>query len=222
MARKYLQVTLFDYDGVLADTLNDMLRFAGETCAEMGFPRTPTAADLDSLESMSFIDYGRQLGVPAERAHEFARRTMARFEGKRKAPAMFEGMDEVVRVAASRGQVGIVTASTTRAVLRFLEAHRLQGHIDALIAVEHPGSRVDKILAALGQLDRQPQEATFVGDAVSDIRASRQVGLRSVAVTWGHQSPTRLSAAGPDHLVRSPRELLELLRTPQPSTPRHR
>ena len=211
MGREFPQATLFDYDGVLADTLDDMLRFAGETCAEMGYPRAPTPGDLDALETMTFVDYGRQLGVPAKRAEEFARRTMARFEAKPQPPAIFEGMVAVVRGAVSRGHVGIVTGIPIRAVLRFLEAHHLQAHVDALIAVEHPGSRADKILAALWQMGRRPRESICVGDAVSDIHACREAGVRPVAVGWGHQSVARLFEAGPDYLVRSPRELLELL-----------
>src|SRR3990172_6460958 len=114
-----LLATLFDYDGVLADSLADMLGFAGVTCAEMGHPRTPTAADLDELETMSFVDFGLRLGIPADRAQEFARRTMARFEDRVEPPAIFSGMDIVVRDAAGRGQVGIVTGNSGRAVRQF-------------------------------------------------------------------------------------------------------
>ena len=56
-----MSIILFDFDGVLADTLDDLLSFAQEACAQLGFPRNPTPADLDALETMSFIDYGRQL-----------------------------------------------------------------------------------------------------------------------------------------------------------------
>ncbi|HET7010630.1 MAG TPA: HAD hydrolase-like protein [Anaerolineales bacterium] len=206
-----MRAALFDYDGVLADTLDDMLRLAGETCAEMGYLRTPTAADLDALETMSFVDYGIQLGIPADRAQEFARRTMARFEARPRPPEIFAGMDDVVRRAARRGQVGIVTGSSARAVLRFIEAHRLGAHLDVLIPVEHPGSRADRIRAALALLGRRPEEACLIGDAVSDVRAGREVGVRSIAVAWGHQSPTRLEAAGADHVVDSPGALIELL-----------
>lgn len=202
---------LFDYDGVLADTLDDMLHLAGEVCAEMGYPRRPTRADLDALETMSFVDYGRQLGVAADRAPEFARRTMARFEARPRPPSIFEGMGEVVRRAAGRGQAGIVTGSSARAVMRFLEAHGLQSSIDVLIPVEHPGSRAEKILAALRQLGRRPEEACLIGDAVSDIRACREVGVKSIAVGWGHQSAVRLAGLNPDHLVRSSKELGKLL-----------
>ena len=206
-----LLATLFDYDGVLADTLADMLKYAGDTCAEMGHPCTPTPADLDALETMSFVDYGLRLGIPTDRAQEFARRTMARFEARVEPPPMFSGMDEVVRGAAARGQVGIVTGSSARAVLRWLEAHRLDTYIDVLVAVEHAGTRAEKISAALARLGRQPDEACLIGDAVSDVRACREVGVRSIAVGWGHQSAARLVAAGADAVVGSPQELAELL-----------
>lgn len=203
--------TLFDYDGVLADTLTDMLRFAAEACAEMGYPRIPTAADLDALETMSFVDYGLQLGIPADRAQEFARRTMARFEARAEPPPIFPGMDVVVRCAAARGQVGIVTGSPARAVSRFLQEHRLDPYINALIAVEHKGARSEKIRAALEQLGQPPHEACLIGDAVSDVRACHEIGLRAIAVAWGHQSAARLAAAGADAVVNSPQELAELL-----------
>lgn len=38
--------------------MGDRLHFAGETCAEMGVPCTPTPADLDALESMMLVDQG--------------------------------------------------------------------------------------------------------------------------------------------------------------------
>lgn len=206
-----LLATLFDFDGVLADTLADMLRFAGETCSEMGYPRTPTPADLDALERMSLVDYALQLGIPADRTEEFARRMVARFETKDEPPALFPGMDAVVRAAAARGQAGIVTGNSGRAVARFLDQHRLRAAIDVLISVEHPGTRAEKIGAALAQLGRQPCDACLIGDAVSDVRACREVGVRSIAVAWGHQSAARLAAAGAHDVVGSPQELDELL-----------
>jgi phosphoglycolate phosphatase len=206
-----LLAILFDYDGVLADTLTDMLRFAGETCAEMGYPREPTAADLDALETMSFVDYGLRLGIPADRAQEFARRTMARFEARAEPPPIFSGMETVVRGAAALGQVGVVTGSPARAVVQFLEQHRLKACVHVLVAVEHPGTRAEKISAALAQLGRRPEEACLIGDAVSDVYACREVGVRSIAVAWGHQSAARLTAAGADAVVGSPQELADLL-----------
>ena len=45
-----MALILFDFDGVLADTLDDMLHFAQAVCVELGSDRIPTPADLDALE----------------------------------------------------------------------------------------------------------------------------------------------------------------------------
>ena len=49
-----MALILFDYDGVLADTLGDMILFAQQVCDELGVNHVVTPQDLNSLEIMSF------------------------------------------------------------------------------------------------------------------------------------------------------------------------
>jgi phosphoglycolate phosphatase-like HAD superfamily hydrolase len=51
----------------------------------------------------------------------------------------------------------------------------------------------------------------MVGDSASDIHAAKEAGVKSIAVTWGHQSAKTLLRANPDYLVHSPTELYELI-----------
>jgi phosphoglycolate phosphatase-like HAD superfamily hydrolase len=50
----------------------------------------------------------------------------------------------------------------------------------------------------------------YVGDAVSDIHAARQAGVKSVAVGWGHQSLVKLIKSQPDYIVHIPQEISAL------------
>ena len=61
-----MSLLLFDFDGVLADTLGDMLRFAQEVCDELGVSHTVVQTDLSELEVMSFATFGRACGMPEE------------------------------------------------------------------------------------------------------------------------------------------------------------
>ena len=54
-----MQLILFDFDGVLADTFSDMIQFAQETCDELGVNHTVKSADLSNLEVMSFATFGK-------------------------------------------------------------------------------------------------------------------------------------------------------------------
>jgi len=87
-----MSLILFDFDGVLADTLGDLLQFGQEVCDELGVQHIATQEDLNSLEVMSFATYGIQLEVPAHLVDEFVRRCLSRFAEKKSPPAIFDGL----------------------------------------------------------------------------------------------------------------------------------
>ena len=207
-----MAIILFDFDGVLADTLENMLNFARAACTQLGFPRNPTPADLDALETMSFAEYGRQLKIPEQHLDEFVSLCLQLFNQRPIPPNIFEGMDRVLVEAAKRNTLAIVTGNTTPTVEAFLKYHGLRDHIELVIGVEQKGSRPEKIRRAIKELAQNAEFVYMVGDAVSDIRAARETAIKSVAVSWGHQSPSRLRGANPDYQVNSPQELSTLLK----------
>ena len=206
-----MSLILFDFDGVLADTLADMLRFAQDTCAELGIHRIVTAADLDALETMSFAEYGIQLGVPFPLADEFAIRCLEKFAQKPSPPAMFAGMAQVIQQLSARHVIGIVTGNTSRTVENFLVGNGIRKYVSAVFAVDQPGSKAEKSLKAQRQLAKPNEEVFFVGDSVSDIHAAQETSIKSIAVSWGHQSLDRLIPAKPDFIVHSPEEIIEVV-----------
>ena len=206
-----MALILFDFDGVLADTLGDMLNFAQAVCVEMGIDHIPTPADLDALETMSFVEYGKQLGVPPPLTDEFASRCLKRFIERPHPPKIFDGMAEVVKQLSIQHVIAIVTGNTTPAVENFLIEHGILQCIRTIFAVDQPGSKTEKILKAKSQLGKDKEAVYYVGDAASDIHAARQVSVKSVAVSWGHQSLDKLVNAKPDHIVHAPREIIAIL-----------
>ena len=207
-----MSLILFDFDGVLADTLGDLLQFGQEVCDELGVQHIATQEDLNSLEVMSFATYGIQLEVPAHLVDEFVRRCLSRFAEKKSPPAIFDGLAEVVRKLAKENVLAVVTGNSTQNVNAFLEEHGILDCFRAVYGVDLPGSKVQKISLAREQFSAgMMRESVFmVGDSLSDIRAAKEAGIQSVAVAWGHQSLDRLLSGDPDHVVRSVQELLTL------------
>lgn len=207
-----MAVILFDFDGVLADTMEDVLAFGREACAQLGFECSPSPADLDALDTMSVADYGRQLKLPPEYIEEFSSRYLQLFIQKPTPPRLFPGMERVISQAAKNNALAIITGNSTLTVEAFLKEYKLQDYIKLVLGAEKKASRAEKIRSALRTLGRPAETAWMVGDSISDIRAAQETSLKSVAVTWGHQSFSRLQKAGPDYLVHSPQELAELLK----------
>ena len=54
-------------------------------------------------------------------------------------------------------------------------------------------------------------KTVMIGDRAVDIDAARRNSVASIGVAWGFGDYTELDQANPDHIVHSPRELLECL-----------
>src|SRR5574342_186640 len=169
-----MAIILFDFDGVLADTLEDVLNFGREACEQMGFKRNPTPADLDALETMSVADYGRQLKLPPQCIDEFISRYLEKFSQKPNPPKLFRGMEQVVTEAAKHNTIAIVTGNTAQTVEAFLKEYGLGKYIKLVIGAEQKATRVEKIRIALKELGRIDDTVYMVGDSVSDVRAARE------------------------------------------------
>jgi phosphoglycolate phosphatase len=209
----YMSLILFDFDGVLADTLTDMLRFAQEVCDELGVKHKVVQPDLSELEVMSFATLGRACETPEDLVDEFVRKCTGKFAEKESPPAIFDGLGEVVRKLAESHLLAVVSGNTEGNIRAFLEEHGLEGCVRAVYGMEMPGSKVEKILMAKSQFAAEGEAVFMVGDSLSDVRAARDAGVKSIAVSWGHQSVGRLVKGVPDHVVRLPGELIEITKS---------
>jgi len=205
-----MSLILFDFDGVLADTLNDLLQFGQEVCDELGVKHTATANDLSSLEVMSFATYGRQLEIPEALIDEFVHRSLEKAAAKKSPPAMFAGLADVVRTLSVEHVLGIVTTNSAQNVNAFLVEHGLEDCFRVIHGIDSPGSKTEKILKARMQFPSQSEDIFMIGDSVSDIRSAKAASIQSIAVGWGHQSLERLVTVEPDYIVRAPTELLRI------------
>jgi len=208
-----MALIIFDYDGVLADTLDDLLRFGQEACDQLGVQHKVTKDDLGKLEVMSFATYGRACEVPKQLVDEFVQICLKCFAEKKSPPAIFEGLSEAVRRLAVQNTIAVVTTNTAQNVNTFLVEHGLDQCVQAVYGVDMPGTKSQKIAIARDRLAGNGKQGSvfMVGDSLSDVLAAKEASVTSVAVTWGHQSLEYLLRGNPDHVVRSPQELIEVI-----------
>lgn len=208
-----MALIIFDFDGVLADTLNDLIRFGQEVCDALGVKHVVKKEDLSNLESMSFASFGRACEVPEYLVDEFVQRCLKRFSEKKPPPAIFNGLSAIVRNFALNHTLAIITTNSSQNVNAFLAEHDLGDCILAVYGVDIPGSKAQKISIARNEFsaDTKRESVFMIGDSLSDIRAAKEASVASVAVTWGHQSLEHLLRGAPDYVVRFPHDLVEVI-----------
>ena len=208
-----MALVIFDYDGVLADTVDDLIRFGQEACNQLGVNHRVTKDDLSNLETMSFSSFGRACEVSEPLVDEFVKICLNLFAEMESPPPIFEGLHEVIQHLSANHTIAIVTTNSSQNVRAFLVKHGLDRFVHAVYGVDTPGSKAQKISRAKSLLlEDGKQEAVFmIGDSLSDVRAAKQAGVTSIAVTWGHQSLETLLRGNPDDVVNSPHDLIEVI-----------
>ena len=208
-----MALVIFDYDGVLADTLEDLLQFGQEACNQLGVKHIVTKDDLANLEVMSFAAYGRTCEVPEPLVDEFVKICLNFFAEKTSPPTIFTGLSNVIRHLSVNHSIAIVTTNSMQNVNAFLAKYGLDDLIHAVYGIDSPGSKAQKIAMARSQLlENGKQESVFmVGDSLSDVLAAKEASVSSVAVTWGHQTLENLLRGNPDYVVSSPHDLIQII-----------
>ncbi len=208
-----MALIIFDYDGVLADTMDDLILFGQQACDSLGVKHHVTKENITTLEVMSFATYGKACEVPEPSVDKFVNICLGLFAEKKIPPAMFSGLSEVIRQLSLRNKLAVVSTNSTQNIHAFLANHGLNGYIHAVYGIDSPGSKAEKISLARNQLLTDPsQESTYmVGDSLSDILAAKEASVTSIAVSWGHQDLDILLRGSPNYVVSSPQDLFEVV-----------
>lgn len=127
---------------------------------------------------------------------------------------VYPGVPELLDGLRARG-VALATATMklTPTAQAILERHGLADRFAVVNGTDGTHrTKAETLVHALERLgDPDRAGVLMVGDRHSDIAAAHEVGVGSVAVTWGYGSVAELAATGADHLLDDPAELLDLL-----------
>ncbi|MBU4215900.1 MAG: HAD family hydrolase [Actinobacteria bacterium] len=207
---------LLDFDGPVArvfagldrGALVDQLRAATARC---GVPLPEAvAATGDPMAAFAW-----SVGQPAQ--VRLAVETVVRrheLDGARRA-APTAGLVELLGAARAAGvPVAVVTNNCPEAVAALAE-RVVPPLVGVPVAGRVPGRPQDLkpapvlVARALRELGAAPGDAVLIGDSVTDVRAARAAGVRSIALVLRSAKTAALAGAGPDGLVTGLGELVD-------------
>ncbi len=211
---------IWDVDGTIADSWPVYRQACARVTQRRGLPPADEKVLKLNFGHHELFDYG--WGLSREAQLEIRYETVDEYYSlaKRNQLALFDWvrplLDDTRRCNAKHA---IATNRPLEALELFLRHHGMDGafsfiaHGDLVTkgSLRHK-PKPDLIHHALKEADALAQDAVMVGDSESDILAARAAGVKSVAVCWGMRDEDYLAAFRPDHLARTPRELVIALK----------
>lgn len=211
---------IFDMDGTVLNTLEDLARAGNHVCKAHGWPTFPIDAYRYKVGNGMLKLVERF--IPAEfagDAHTFEA-TYAEFctyyaEHSQDHTSPYPGtLDMLQRLHEAGLKLAVLTNKDHDAAVPLAEHYFgastfdvVQGRVDAFPA--KPAAPIT--LHVLEQLGASAGTTLYVGDSNVDVACGHNAGLKVAGVTWGFRGRAELEEAGADYLVDTNQELVELV-----------
>lgn len=213
-----IKLVIFDFDGTLADTKENIILTFQMTMKELGVEiksRQECAATIGlTLEDAFKVLYP---GMAAEK-YILLRDTYRRiFKENRKilVPGLFPEVMETLEELRRRGYLMSIASSRLSPSLHsFLEDMKIAHLFEYAVGgdnVEHPKPAPDAVLQILRHYNLSVEEAFVVGDMPFDINMATNAGVKSCGVTWGNADAAQLKESGANYVIDKMSQLLEIL-----------
>lgn len=209
-----IDTIVFDLDGTLLNTLDDLMDSTNYALEKCGF------APRSYGEIRSFVGNGVRLlierAVPQgtdkaqiDKCFEiFTKHYDKNMENKTRA---YDGVEEMLQSVRARGYKTAVVSNKYDSAVKKLVKERFGKYIDLAVGESETVKKKpspDGVWAALESLNSERQTAVYVGDSDVDFKTAKNSGLRFVGVTWGFRDRELLESLGADRIIDSPLQLI--------------
>ena len=212
------RTVIFDLDGTLLNTIDDLADAGNWVCAQNGWPQF-SRTQFRAMVGHGIPNLVARFSPEEARTPERLARTLEAFSARYGAhnmektapysgiPALLERLDEAgVCLAVYSNKAD---AFSRQLIARYFPGRfaLVRGKVEGVPVKPDPAG-LRGILAELGAV---PAGTLFVGDSDVDIRTGHNAGLAACGVTWGFRSRASLEATGAEPLADTAEDLENLI-----------
>ena len=209
------KTVVFDLDGTLLNTLEDLTISTNAALAAHGMPAHPIedvrrfVGNGIALLIHRAVPAGTPADVEAAVLEDFKRHYGAHCEDH---TGPYRGVPEMLARLRSAGVALAVVSNKADFAVQELVARQFPGTFDAVLG-ENEAAGISKkpapamVDAALARMGRRRDGLVYVGDSEVDVQTADNAGCPCLSCTWGFRTREELVEAGATKFVETPAEL---------------
>lgn len=213
-----IKAVLFDLDGTLLNTIDDLGDAANYMLTQFGYPthdiesyKYRVGNGMRKLMERSLPD-GKNSEDEIDRAMEIFMPYYNRHSLDKTRP--YEGMHELIETLRKSGiKTAVVTNKAEQSAVGIIKRF-YDGCFDVVIGQrDNMPTKPDPAGAhlAMSELGVTPDECIFMGDSGVDILTAKNSGAYPVGVLWGFRKKDELVENGANIVISTPSELLKVI-----------
>jgi phosphoglycolate phosphatase len=209
---------IFDLDGTLLDTLQDLAGSVNHVLAAYGYPQH----SCEAYKMKIGRGFRNLLEVSFPKEHHADQEISAALEMFLEAydknymnqTAPYDGIPDMLDLLWKRGvKIGVNsnkrTDYTNNLIQKFFSQIKFTGVFgerEGIPKKPHPKAALE-IIEMMGL---RPEETIYVGDSGTDIQTGKNAGMVTAGVLWGFRGLAELRENGADYIIRAPQEIIDL------------
>ncbi len=209
---------IFDLDGTLLDTLDDLWAAVNAALKKFSLP-------LRSREEVrGFVGNGivklirRSVGQVEKETFDGVLAEFKRYYGEHceDSTKPYEGIIELLKALKAKGIRTAVVSNKADFAVKKLAKGYFEGLLEYAVGEnEEAGIRKkpapDSLLAVMQSMGAGTDSTVYIGDSEVDIQTAKNAGVDCISVTWGFKDKEFLVKSGATALVDTPKEILSLI-----------
>ncbi|MBR6173500.1 MAG: HAD-IA family hydrolase [Eubacterium sp.] len=207
---------IFDLDGTLLDTLEDLKNAVNYALNQKGFSGQHTLSEMRRFFGNGIL-YALRQAEPGASEEELSG-VVSVFKEYYEQHCLdntrpYCGVSELVKKLKEEGYLMAIVSNKVDGAVKEL-AQRFFPEITVAIG-ERTGIRrkpaPDTVFQAMKELGVTVEEAVYIGDSEVDLATARAAGLPCISVLWGFRDRDMLTAEGAECFVETPEEIPGIL-----------
>lgn len=208
---------IFDLDGTLLDTLEDLTRATNHVLIAAGHAPISPAICRTMIGNGVRVLLERAIGLDGRALDEALKNYLAYYhEHKCDHTRPFAGIPEVLDTLKADGRRLAILSNKPHRATTDMVGQLLDGWPFEHVFGQRDGVPMKPDPAAALEICRlmglPAEQFAFVGDSWEDVATAKAAGMFAVGVTWGLRDEPELHEHGVDAVIHEPGQLLDVLR----------
>ena len=215
-----IKLAIFDLDGTLLNTLDDLAGACNHALSQCGCPTHPTE-EYRFLVGRGIANLFRGALPESMKSDEMVEKMRSYFlpysdEHKCDLTRPYDGIEEMLKDLSDAGiQLAVASNKYQEGTAELINRY-FKGFSFVKVLGQREGFPIKPDAGIVREvMDELPginlDEVVYCGDSNVDMQTGINAGVRTIGVTWGFRSPEELAAYSPWMLAKSPSEISEAL-----------
>ena len=217
MKERTIKAVLFDLDGTLLDTIEDLADSLNYILALYELP-LHTVAEVKNYVGNGIpklLERAVSVDTPKEQIGQMYQQFLAYYQAHCMVKTKpYAGIPALLATLKGQGLQMAVISNKADAATQELILHCFGNSFDYVLgATQERKLKPDRAMIddALNALSIVPSEAIYVGDSQVDIETARNAEIPCISVTWGFRSREQLIESGASMLADTPEDVVKII-----------